>query len=79
MPIKGRERFESALQVVNSRWLNNFRFFSENILKAYLKKGPYCGKKIRGNILKESSRTIVASSALIVNLGVERWKYLKKN
>ena len=78
MPIKGRERFESALQVVHSRWLNNFRFFSEATLKVYLKKGPYCRKKIKGNKLKESSRMIVASASLIVTLGVERWKHLKK-
>ncbi len=79
IPIEGRERFEAALQVVFSRWSNNLRYFSEARLKLYLKKGPYCRVKVRGDLLKESSRMIVESSARIVNLGVTRWQHLKND
>jgi hypothetical protein len=59
-----------------ARWKNDYRFASEDRLRAeYRRLGYYAG--IRGDFLKENCRLVVESALQLVALGERRWNSRK--
>jgi hypothetical protein len=71
------EKVQSAMDTTMSLWRNDYRFRSEAVLRAYLKKiGSDRG--IKGDFLKFNSKTLYEAAEEIVQFGVNRWKLLNK-
>lgn len=67
-----QQQFAGYFGEVWSRWKNNYRYASDDRLRAQLKKLPG-NWKVKGDVLKENSRVILDNGFQIVTLGAHRW------
>lgn len=74
---RNREPMAVALVEVWSRWKNNFRYASDQRLRAEI-KARRLDRGIKGDALKQNARQAWDSASYIIAMGVEAWR-LKKN
>ena len=72
VPQRKTAEYNAALVEVAQRWFNNLRYCSDAALLQFLRKARL-DRRVKGDILKESSRRIVNSAEIIVALGVAKW------
>ena len=75
--ISQRRNIDAALGNIWSRWKNNYRYASEELIRAELKKLKL-DRGIKGDWLKFNSMTVLNSALIVISIGVKKWKTLKR-
>lgn len=75
--VSQRRNIGAALGNIWSRWKNNYRYASEELIRAELKKLKL-DRGIKGDWLKFNSMTVLDSALTILSIGIKKWKTLKK-
>ena len=75
--INQRRNIGAALGNIWSRWKNNYRYASEELIRAELKKLKL-DRGIKGDWLKFNSMTVLNSALIVISIGVKKWKTLKR-
>jgi len=75
--VSQRRNISAALGNIWSRWKNSYRYASEELIRAELKKLKL-DRGIKGDWLKFSSMTVLDSALTVLSMGVKKWKTLKK-
>jgi hypothetical protein len=63
-----------AVNEIYKLWANNYRFASEERLRAHLKKSTGY-QKIKGDYLKEQARRFLNSAQKFIDKGVMQWQH----
>lgn len=75
--VSQRRNISAALGNIWSRWKNNYRYASEEPVRAELKKLKL-DRGIKRDWLKFNSITVLDSALTVLNIGVKKWKTLRK-
>ena len=75
--VSQRRNVSAALGNICSRWKNNYRYASEELIRAELKKSKL-DRGIKGDWLKFSSMTVLDSALTVLSIGVRKWKTSKR-
>ena len=75
--VSQRRNIGAALGNIWARWKNNYRYASEELIRAELKKLKL-DRGIKGDWLKYNSMTVLDSALTVLSIGVKKWKTLKK-
>jgi HEPN domain-containing protein len=75
--VSQRRDIGAALGNIWSRWKNNYRYASEELIRAELKKLKL-DRGIKGDWLKFNSMTVLDSALTVISTGAKRWKELQK-
>jgi HEPN domain-containing protein len=68
-----RQKLSAALGEVWEWWKNNYRYASEDRLRAEFKKRKL-DRKIKGDFLKKNARIALENALTVVNQGAFKWK-----
>ncbi len=75
---KSSVEFRGAMNDIVTLWHNNYRFASEERLKAHLTKIRRV-QRTKGNPLKKNAADLINAAQLVVNRGIVLWKSQKKS
>ncbi|HVC97993.1 MAG TPA: hypothetical protein VND64_30255 [Pirellulales bacterium] len=64
-----------AVNEIYKLWANNYRFASEERLRAHMKKSTGY-QRIRGDYLKEQARRFLNSAQMFIDKGVVQWQHI---
>ena len=67
------KKLSACFGEVWSRWKNNYRYASSERLTSEYRRLKHYNKKIKGDLLKANSFTIIENAFMIINKGVARW------
>jgi hypothetical protein len=65
--------FNATVVEIASLWSNALRFYSEERVRAFMKKDVALRKGIKGDILKENARRLIEASRWFVSKGLALW------
>jgi hypothetical protein len=68
---------EADIIDINSRWGNDFRYASEDRLRAHL-KDLKLDRRMKGEVLKRQAKILIEAVRRIVDEGGKRWSHSKK-
>jgi HEPN domain-containing protein len=68
-----RQQIFTAIDELYRRWRNDLRYTSKGRLQRRLKRQKL-DRGIRGDFLKENCRIAIESAAIILKIGVAKWK-----
>jgi hypothetical protein len=73
IPKDKYDYYAALLSEVTQMWFNNIRYYDDDGLRRHLKQFG-SRRQIKGDVLKESSRSLFDAAEKVVLIGVARWK-----
>ena len=70
--VSQRRNIGATLGNIWSRWKNNYRYASEELIRAEL-KNLKLDRGIKGDWLKFNSMTVLDSALTVISIGVRKW------
>ena len=71
------EELEADIADIVLRWSNDYRYASEDRLRAHLKR-KHLYRKVKNDLLRDNARRLIESARRVVSEGVERWSRSKR-